>query len=83
VLADGLGHLHEFVFAELAVAILVELRKHLGWVWRLWTAATFAAASACRAAFAGLFATLLPIFLAFSIAHFAHFFARFGAFCIV
>jgi hypothetical protein len=76
VLADGFRHLHEFVFAELAVFIFVELLEHLGWVWRLWTAATFWAASVCGAAFAGLFATA-------SAAHFVHFFARFGAFFII
>jgi hypothetical protein len=76
MLTDGLGHLHEFVFAEFAVAIFVELREHLGWVRRLWTAATCGTASACGAALAGLFAFM-------SASHFAHFLARFGAFCIV
>jgi hypothetical protein len=81
VLTDGLGHLHEFVFAEFAVAIFVELREHLGWVWRLWTATTFGATSACSTTFA----SLLPRFLAAlsSAAHFAHLFVCFGAFCIV
>jgi hypothetical protein len=76
VLTDGLGHLHEFVFAEFAVAIFVELREHLGWARRLWTAATFGTTGACSAALAGLFAFT-------SAAHFAHFLARLGAFCIV
>jgi hypothetical protein len=73
---DGLGHLHEFVFAELAVFVLVKFFEHLGWVWWLWSAATFGATSACGAAFASL--------LAFASApHIAHFFTRFGAFFII
>jgi hypothetical protein len=78
MLADGFGHLHEFVFAELAVIILVELVEHLGWIWRMGTAAAFFAASACGAAFAfaGLTASV-------SGAHFAHLFLCFGTFGVI
>jgi hypothetical protein len=75
VLADGFRHLHEFVFAEFAVVVFVELLKHLRWVRRLWTAAAFWATSAggTRTTFAGF----LP---AASTAHVEHFFAGFAAF---
>jgi membrane associated rhomboid family serine protease len=76
VLTDGLGHLHEFVFAEFAVAIFVELGEHFGWVRRLRAASTFGAAGLCATALTGFFSFT-------STAHFAHFFACFGAFCIV
>jgi hypothetical protein len=76
VLTDGLGHLHELVFAELAVVVFVKLREHLGWVWRVRATAAFRATSTSPAVFAGLAATA-------SAAHFVHFFARFGAFFVV
>jgi hypothetical protein len=81
VLADGFRHLHEFVFAELAIIIFVELREHLGWIWRLWTAATLWAASAGGAAFA--FAGLAATAGAAGAAHFAHFFFCFGPLSVV
>jgi hypothetical protein len=77
VLADGFRHLHEFVFAQFAVAVFIELREHLGWVRRLWTAAAFRATRAGGATFALAFASLTATS---SAAHIAHFFARFGAF---
>jgi hypothetical protein len=80
VLADGFGHLHEFVFAELSVFVLVKLLEHLGRVRRLWTAAAFRAARAGGATFALAFASLIA---AASAAHVAHFFARFGAFFVI
>jgi len=78
VLADGFGHLHEFVFAELAVFVFVELVEHLGWIWRMGTATTIFAASACGTAltFAGLAASV-------SRAHFAHLFFCFGLFGVI
>jgi len=78
MLADGFGHFHEFVFAELAVFILVELLEHLCWIGRMRTAAAFSSGSACRAAFdlAGLTASA-------SSSHFAHLLFRFGTFSVI
>jgi len=78
VLADGFGHLHEFVFAELAVFIFVELFEHLRWVRRMGTAAAFFVTSASRSAFA-----LAGLTLSASGAHFAHLFFCFGTFGVV
>jgi hypothetical protein len=83
VLVDGFRHLHEFVFAELAVFVFVELREHLGWIRRLRTAASFWTASAGGAAFAFAFAGLAGLAATASATHVAHFFARFGAFFVV
>jgi hypothetical protein len=80
VLVNSFRHLHELVFAELAVFVFVELREHLGWVRRLWTATTFWAASAGGAAFAFTFTGLVATA---SATHVAHFFACFGAFLVV
>jgi hypothetical protein len=76
VLMDGFGHFHEFVLAEFAVFIFVELFEHLGGIGRMWTAASVGPASAVRSAFAGLtsFASAALI---------AHFFARLGAFVVI
>jgi hypothetical protein len=68
-LVDGFYHLHKFVFAELAIFVLIEFCEHLFWIWRV------CAARAVRAAFAGLTASA-------STAHLAHFFAL-GALFIV
>jgi len=76
VLVDGFGHLHEFVFTELAVFIFVEFFEHLGWVGRVRSATAFFATSARGAMLAGLTT-------AASGAHFAHFFFCFRAFGFV
>jgi hypothetical protein len=41
VFTDRFRHFHEFIFAELAVFIFIELLEHLGRVWRMVTAAAF------------------------------------------
>jgi hypothetical protein len=78
VLADGFRHLHEFVFAEFAVFIFVELVEHLGWIRRVRTAAAFFAASTCGTgfAFAGLTTST-------SGSHFAHLFFCLGLFGVI
>jgi hypothetical protein len=80
VLADGFRHFHEFVFAEFAIFVFVELREHLGWIRRLRTATTFWAASAGGTAFALAFAGLIATA---SAAHFAHLFLCFGPLSVV
>jgi hypothetical protein len=80
VFADRFRHLHEFVFAELAVFVFVELREHFSRVRRLCTAATFWAASTSRTAFAFAFASLTATA---SAAHVAHLFFCFGPLSVV
>jgi hypothetical protein len=78
VLADGFRHFHEFVFAELAVFIFVELLEHLGWVRSMGTAGAHFPGSACAPAFA-----LTGLTASASSVHFAHLFFCFGAFRVV
>jgi hypothetical protein len=67
---DCFHHFHEFIFAELAIFVLIEFCEHLLRIWPMSTA------SACRATFARLTASA-------SAAHLSHFFARFGTFFII